>query len=187
MGETKLLQLKPETTQFTANGKEFVKEGTISITRWKLFLKLQIKFALGQTPEELIGELRKIYEAGNSRRDGDVCMLARDAMTGVAMIIEGRQPVMLEICALFINRPDENRKVITQDMIDQKIADWEEEGIDVVSFFQFALSSIPGLLAIYNAITQGTSQLDQSIVRNAEKKMNQSAGKSDSKEQKKTS
>lgn len=164
MSEVKILD--PNCKEFEANGKTYYKEDTLTIVRWKMWLKLQHKLGWGMSFEEIIKQFRNIYDVCNkpSPEPGMACILAYNAMMKVKNVQDDNYvPEIIQMCALFINTKDEDRGTINEAMIREKEADWIKEGISMNSFFLFALGSIPNFIPIYKAITQDTflSKQDQ--------------------------
>lgn len=159
MSEVKVLDLKAK--EFKANGKTYYIEDTLTIIRWKKWLKLQHKLGWGMTFEDIQKEFRKIYDVCNKPipEPGMACILAYNAMIKVKDVQdESFVPEIIQMCALFMNTKDEDRGVITEAMIREKQTDWEKEAISMNSFFLFALSSIPNFIPVYKAITQDIFQ-----------------------------
>ena len=86
-------------------------------------------------------------------------------MKGIEGIVKRLEdPTALRLCCLFINREDEDRRYIDEDLITEKIEDWKKEGIDMASFFGFASATIPGLKNLYEESSRITSQSPMSKV-----------------------
>lgn len=148
-----LIKLDGNTIDFMANGKKYIIETSISRKRWTFYLKESVNLAFGQTVEELFNAFLEIYNITNEEgfRRGDIAVIARDAMKGIEMILTRDKETIVRLCTLFINHEHEDRRTINEDMIAQKINDWDEAGIDMNSFFQFALAFIPNFKSLYEA------------------------------------
>ena len=148
----KLITIEPGTKEFTANGRRYVIESQISADRYSFYLRESVKFSFAQSVEQLFESFREIYNCTNNPKKGlgDVAVIARDAMKGIEGIVKRvEDPVALRLCCLFINRDDEDRRYIDEDLITSKIEDWIKEGIDMASFFQLASATIAGLKMLY--------------------------------------
>jgi hypothetical protein len=158
-----LITLTKDTKEFEANGVKYFVESTISRKRWVYYLRESPKLAFGQTVEEIFNTFLEIYNITNEEgfRRGDIAVLARDAMKGIEGIANREDQVIVRLCALFINAEDEDRRDINEDMISRKIADWDARGIDMQSFFQFALAFIPNFKNLYEASLELTSPIRQ--------------------------
>jgi len=69
----------------------------------------------------------------------------------------------LQICALFLNRADEDVKVWNEAVINEKIDDWLSAGVDYQDFFQLAVRLVPGLLTILKETFQTISQMGEQM------------------------
>lgn len=154
----KLLKIDPDTKDFTANGNRYLVENEISFDRWNKYQKLQIELGYSISFPDLFNKLQEVYNLCNSLKFADAVVLVRDIMKGVIDVQKEQDPAALRLCALFINREDEDRRTINEDVIAQKLEDWRKEGIDVGSFFQLALHIIPGFQETYKVISQDTSK-----------------------------
>lgn len=91
-------------------------------------------------------------------------------MNGIKTVDNRRVP-MLELVCLFINSKDEDRKVINDDMIQLKLSDWEAEGLDMMPFFQLAVSSIKNFSSVYTEFTQNIlEQIKSDPIKNSTQK-----------------
>lgn len=140
---------------FKANGNEYFIETSVSFARFRMFEKLQIEAGYGVGFYDLFESMKKIYELCNDKRFADIAVITYNTMTGIKGIDE-RPNAVLQLCALFINKKGEDRKVITDQMVNEKIADWEAEGFDILPFFQFAKSSIKNFWQAYEEISLNT-------------------------------
>lgn len=138
---TKLKRLDLNQQEFIANGKKYRIENGFSIERYCEYQALEKELAYGLTFKGIFDALNEIFQRFNK---GDFAMgviKTYDLMQGVKRVGE-REPVMLKMCALFINREDEDRATITEDMIAEKIEDWKAEGYDITDFFTLALNTM---------------------------------------------
>jgi|ERR1044072_235429 hypothetical protein len=142
-----------ESGTFTANGNTYTIEQGLSIERYAELQILEKELAYGFTVKAIFERLQKIWNQLNKLHFAEIAVTLRDLMAGVKQVSE-RQPVVLKICALFINTPDEDRTTISKDLIDRKTADWKAEGMDMRDFFQVASSSVNGFLEVYEAVTR---------------------------------
>lgn len=150
-----------KTKQFNANGVDyFIEMGGISMARFIEYEKLQIELGYGVTFIQLYDAIKESYELTNKQKFADLAVKLYNILQGIKTFEERRVPAF-ELCTLFINTKDENRSVITKEMIDKKIADWEAEGLDSVPFFQLAVSSLQNFSTAYNVAIQIASELDK--------------------------
>jgi len=138
---------------FMANGKEYTVEQFLSVERYVEFQILEKELAFGVTFKAMFDMLDKLESQLNKINFANAAVTLSDIKRGLVKVQE-REPVILKICALFMNTKDENRAIITQDMIDTKISDWKAEGLAMNDFFQVALTTVSGFLGIYQRVTQ---------------------------------
>ncbi|MES2395675.1 MAG: hypothetical protein V4549_06715 [Bacteroidota bacterium] len=148
--ELKKIDLKAGS--FKANKVEYFIETSISFSRFKMFQKLQIEAGYGIGFYELFESLKKIYDLCNDKKFADIAVLTHNTLRGIKDIDE-RPNAALQLCALFMNTKDEDRKIINDDIVNKKIADWEAEGLDIMPFFQVATSSMKNFWQAYGEIS----------------------------------
>lgn len=155
----KVIDIK--TKSFTANGKTYnIEMGGISMNRFIMYEKLQIELGYGVTFIQMYDALKECYELTNKQKFADLAVKLYNILQSVKTFEERRTPAF-ELCALFINETNEDRAVITKDMIDAKILDWEDEGLDAIPFFQLAVSSLQSFSTAYNLAIQISSELEK--------------------------
>lgn len=135
----KLKQISIEESSFTANGKDyFIETGDLSIERWAKYEQLVLEMQYGVSQPQMFHKFKEIYDLNNELRFADVAVLTHNLQNGMVSVME-RQPTALKICALFMNTKDEDRGIMTDDMITHKLNDWRTEGYAIGPFFQLAL------------------------------------------------
>lgn len=153
MSELKVIP--PDAKSFMANGKEYFIEGGLSFERWMEQQQLDPEIGLNATFDGFFKSVKKVYGHLNSREGlADAAVDCHNIMAGIASLDRSRTPSILKLCALFVNTKDEDRTIITEAMVAEKVKDWSVEGIEVASFFRLALGSIPGFLSAYDEITK---------------------------------
>ncbi len=152
------------TKKFEANGKKFTIESSMSFERYRAYQKLEIQLGYQAGFYGLFEDIKKIYALCNDSKFADIAVLSHNILSGIKTVDERTLPA-LEMCALFINEEGEDRKIINDDMIAAKIADWEAEGLDIVPFFQLAVNSIPGFSVAFSSVSQIISNLTPTQVK----------------------
>lgn len=155
-----LKQIDLNKPSFMANGVEYFFEKGLSQARFIMYQQLQIELPFQTGFSGVVKAFQDSYKLLNQTKFADSAVIMHNALNGIQNISERRIPA-LELCALFINTKDEDRRIITQDMVDKKLKDWEEEGLDTIPFFQLATSSISGFKEIYSEIIR--SSLEEPI------------------------
>jgi len=144
-----LKKLNPAETEFIANGKKYKIETSLSIERFCEFQILEKEFGYSMDFKKLFNELLDLRKLMNELKFVDSAVKLENLTKGIAML-EKKEPTALKICTLFINTEEEDRSVITPDMMSEKINDWKIEGYDAQSFFSLALNTVNGFTDIYN-------------------------------------
>lgn len=162
MNELKELDFKDKS--FTANGKTYFIEQSVSYHRWIEWRKLQPQLAFDSDFGTIFANVKRAYDLMNQRdqKPLDAGNVLYNILHGIKDAMDDKHiPLVMRLCALFMNTQDEDRRVFSEELMQIKFDDWVAEGISMQSFFLFAISSIPNFLPNYEAITQ--SILDSTI------------------------
>lgn len=149
-----LKQLDRTAKSFMANGTQYFIEDSLSIDRWIKQQEIQIELGFGVQYEEMQRNWASIHALANKSQFADIVILAYNMVNGVSKVYE-RIPTILKYCALFINTQDEDRGIITDDMIAKKVEDWRLEGMGIDGFLAFSLSKVRGLAEDFKNATLG--------------------------------
>lgn len=155
--ERTLKVLPPDAKEFVANGKTYRIMPTISFERWVDKQRIELELSFGYDTKDIADGLKSAYAQLNKQEFADAAVSIHNMLMGISSINNDRAPAALRMCALFINTPGEDPRSITEAQIQQKINDWKEEGMDMVSFFHLALGCIRDFTAVYSSISQGSS------------------------------
>jgi hypothetical protein len=152
-----------DATEFEANGRRYRVSRSISFDRYEAYEMLQVEIGMARTFEQFTAQVQEAYDLCNAVATGkpvfaDLAVLLRDMRIGTTLIGERQTPAILKLCALFINREGEDVRVVDDQVIEDKINDWRQEGLDMRFFFALALRSIPGFSAALRAASRDTSQ-----------------------------
>lgn len=144
--DKQLKRLDYKQREFIANGNEYIILDSIPLARYIKYQKLIPKLTYGVSFVEIFNNLRKAYELLNTgKRQADVAVILHNMMNGIKDIEnESRHEAALQICALVIVRKGENIAEVNEQLFDEKINDWAEEGYEINGFFHLALLSIEG-------------------------------------------
>lgn len=155
---------------FMANGNEyFIERSSISMARFIEYEKIQIELGYGVSFSQIYEHVKDIYEMCNKMEFANIAVRSYKILEGIKKFEERSIPA-LTLCALFINTKDEDRRVISKDIIDRKLDDWDKEGLDITPFFQLAIASLQGFLPAYKKAIQTLSVIEKA----AQKKNSQS-------------
>lgn len=133
---------------FMANGNKYILVGKISIARFKEYEKLVPQLTMGIGFDEMFSNLKKAYSFLNSPtpKPLDAGIIIHNLMSGIKDINDKKRiHPALKMAALVINREDENPAHYDEKLMEEKINDWQAEGLDMLSFFEMSLNSIQGL------------------------------------------
>lgn len=134
-------------TEFTANGRKYIVRNKISVSRFKEYEKLVPQLTMGIGFDEMFSSLKKAYGFLNSPQPKplDAGIVIHNLMSGIAGINENKRiHPALKMAALVIDREDENPAKYDEQLMMDKISDWQAEGLDMLSFFELSLNSIQG-------------------------------------------
>jgi hypothetical protein len=165
MSETKTSEgpktLELKTRVFEANGRKYYVTDKLSMKRWKEYEKLVPRLAYGCDFKDVQNTLLKVWEALNNKhgRLAEASVLVHNLMSAINDVEDEKRihPAML-VAALCINREGEGWNEYDENLQLEKIEDWEKEGYDVNSFFQFALTTISGLRETYIAYIEAEAK-----------------------------
>jgi hypothetical protein len=150
---TALKTIDPNASSFTANGKTYFIESGLSIERYRKFEEIEIELGFSRSFVDVFDAVEKMMKDINKNNLGDAYVKGYNIMNGVAQFKQKR-PHVFRYCALFINEENENRAVITEDMINKKIEDWQVEGLNYEPFFHIAMNSLNGFKESYNRLME---------------------------------
>jgi hypothetical protein len=157
MSEQKPINIAPEPValdftqkSFKANGKTYHISEKISIDRWAEYEKLMPRLTYGIDFESMNKSHAKAFAALNEKRFADAAVIIHNLMSGIKDANDDTRvhPALL-MCALVINFEGEDVGLYDKNIQLQKIEDWKAEGLDILSFFAFALRSINGFRETY--------------------------------------
>lgn len=155
---------------FMANGKEYFIEAKISTRRWVIWRKTQAETGFGVQLGTMFENISQAYACLNQsdRKIADASVILYNILHGIKKVMdEDEIPEVITMCALFMNTKDEDRRYLSDALIREKYNDWEKEGIDMNSFFAFAINSIPGYIEAYEKLTPGISRKKKATAKSS--------------------
>ena len=153
-------------TEFEANGHSYKFASQISIDRFIEFERLQAHVGFGKDFKGIHEILKDTYDLLNKSKPADAAVKVHNLLNGVGYNLEKRDHPVLQMCALFLNRADEDVKVYDEDLMSEKIADWRTEGYSIEDFFQLAFNFVEGFIPILNETTQSISAEVEKATKN---------------------
>ena len=76
--------------------------------------------------------------------------------------MENRTHPIFQLCALFINREDEDINVYDEQIMNDKIEDWKKEGYAATNFFRLAFNLVPNFIPTFQEVSGDTSKKAES-------------------------
>lgn len=140
-----LKDIKVDSPSFTANGKEYFIESKLSIERFIAFQKLEVELAYGGGFTGVMKSLNKAIDFMNKTQWVDAAVELTNTRESIIKQDKTKRVPAVDICSLFLNTKDENRKIITDEMLIEKQKDFEIEGIPIDFFLHLAKNLVVGL------------------------------------------
>lgn len=144
--EPKTKKMDPKAGKFTANGHTYHIGDSLSLSRYQEYEKLQSHVGFGTDYMGIVARLKEIDQHLNKVQFSKAAVATHNLMNGLAKKADGQAHPTLMICALFINREGENAALYNEKLMEEKIEDWQKEGLGMEGFFDLAFS----LMRTYN-------------------------------------
>ncbi len=150
---------------FVANGVTYYISESISIERLRIKNRLDIAHSYGGDFSQVFGAVKQAYGKLNEQKLADAAFELRKLMEGMVNVDEGEIGAV-RLCTLFMNTMDEDIRFYNKAVMDKKIADWEQEGIDSTYFFLRAISTIPDFTRHLKELTPNLLNLTEREEKN---------------------
>lgn len=146
---------------FQANGVTYkvrtLSEG-IGVKRYSLFRKAQAILGMGATFENLVNNLaqaEKFYNSIATKNPQllDLGIILNNMKRGIVESSKERYDFAFWLCTLFIVREGEDLTQWVEADQEEKIKDWNAEGINEQDFLALALSTLTGFISTYKRFT----------------------------------
>jgi hypothetical protein len=138
-----LKEMNTEEKSFMANGHKYIVESSLSIERYIAFQKIEVELAYGVGFLGVFNAFKKALEHLNKMQLADAIVILHNTLQSITKLDNKKVPA-LDMCSLFINREDEDRRYISDEMLADKQKDWEIEGIPADFFLSIALNLVRG-------------------------------------------
>lgn len=144
---------------FDANGKRYYINLNLSVSRYKSYEPITLQAAFNRDLNGILNSMTKIINS-LSGQDGYGMNLLKAQTDSLNEAINLRSSILnffeqsnqhpsLLICSLVCNVSGEDERKWSMALANEKIQDWEEEGIAMEDFFLLALNLVPTLKSIY--------------------------------------
>lgn len=150
--------VEPGARSLIANGRTYHKADSISAKRYGWMERLNVELAYGRDPGEMFAGHKRAFDLLNKQHFAEAAVAIHDQMSGIGKIADGREATAVRLTMLFWNYEGEDVKDMTEELMQEKVNDMMEEGIDIRFFFEQAVSTAPGLLAAYRDFIRGSSE-----------------------------
>ena len=143
-----------QANKFVANGKTYFNQtGYFSLKRRALFDKMSVEVLFDCTFSEIYKSYNKIYvylTSGNElvKSHSSALIEAFNRLNSIKSSADKGFTLpkpYVRLCTLFINAEGEDIKDWSEELANQKMADWEAEGIVDDDFFLLFMDSVPEL------------------------------------------
>lgn len=142
-------------TSFVVNGKTYRKSDTLSTRRYSLMENYLQELLNGRDPVQVFQDNKRAFELLNKQQFAEAAVIIHANMTGAARIADFDPHPAYKIFCLFWNYDGENKKTMTDELMDEKLKDME--GVDHNFLFYEAARSAPGFLAAYRLALEASS------------------------------
>jgi hypothetical protein len=159
--ELEVISPPENATEFTVNGKVYRRSTSLSTQRygWMRFLQQELEYGLDAV--DAFKANKKAFELLNQQKFAEAAVLIHANMTGAAKIADRSPSAMIKLFCLFWNTEGEDKRIMTEDLMAEKVKDIE--GLDISFVFRSAASSVPGLLAAYKLASLASSGAENQI------------------------
>ena len=143
---------------FTANGKEYFITSHLTAGRYCEYQILEKEVGFSMNFDKVFQEINEITDLMNEVKFVECAVRLDNLRRGIAKL-KDKEPSVLKLCTLFMNTIDEDPSAWSNDLMTVKIEDWKTEGIDIQSFFSFALNTLNGFTDIFNKMSARVSEI----------------------------
>jgi len=148
----------PKEKHFEANGKKYRIDSSLSYDRWLELQVCQLELPFATSFKSLYENNDKIINCLNKVDFVSASVLAYNIKHGLKKIGEKDVPIAMRMCALFINYEGEDVRYFSEDLLQEKITDWREAGIDINFFLSVAAHSVPDFFKVLKENIRDTSK-----------------------------
>lgn len=142
-------------TEFVVNGKTYRKSGSLSAQRYRWMESIRQEMLYSRDPVEVFQQNKRAYELMNKMQFAEVSVILHTNMTAAAHIADQLPHPLVKMFCLYWNFDGEDRKIMTDDLMAEKVADMD--GVDSDFLFLSAATNAPGFLAAYRLALEAFS------------------------------
>ena len=126
------------------------------------FEQLQLEVAYGSTFSDIYRALNELESKLQVAKFVDASVVLYNLKNSLdpEKLQDKKKNAVLQIAALFLRAKDEPVDVWNESVINAKISDWLNAGVDYRDFFLLVLKLVPNLVAAYSELSQTISQTE---------------------------
>ena len=127
---------------FVAGGKTFIVHSSVNIRMYRVLEELQVRARFGMNYAQLHAGYVKWVELKNTKKDFDADVHLRNVFEGVARGVNKQNDPLVLICTLFCWPQGEPRIDWDEELANDTINLWSEEGYPVEDFLLLGLQFV---------------------------------------------
>ena len=136
--------------KFEANGKKYVIEDKLSISRAIMASKLELELFELNSKTIKNGLISAFNDLNGNNKEktvkfADAAIKIHNLVTKFDKNLNFKDVPVLRYCAMYINEVGEDRRSISEEQIHEKITNWQEGGLEYSGFFLLVLSVLPSV------------------------------------------
>lgn len=136
--------------KFEANGKKYVIEDKLSISRAIMASKLELELFELNSKTIKNGLISAFNDLNGNNKEktvkfADAAIKIHNLVTKFDKNLNFKDVPVLRYCAMYINEVGEDRRSISEEQIQEKITNWQEGGLEYSGFFLLVLSVLPSV------------------------------------------
>lgn len=158
---------------FTANGNKYKilnSDAIMSPEKYALFGKMSVAFSFNMGIESILkhhDELDMLIldiDAMNSLKKKAAILKNEAIRNGILAGFQSRFDSTLALCTLFIVRENEDITTYDDVLADEKIEDWQAEGLSMEDFFTLVVCTVPNFMTVWKDLTARIQSNDIGII-----------------------
>lgn len=147
---------------FEANGKTYIVEiGKLSIERYIIFQKLEVELPYNGGFAGVMKSHKKVKEHLNKIELYDAIVELDNIDNCLKKADKDKRVPAIDICSLFLNTKDEDRRYMSNELLAEKQEDFEKEGIPSDFFLHLASELIIGYRQYLNQKASNSGEVSE--------------------------
>lgn len=147
--------------KFKANGKNYIVEDKLSISRAIMASKLELELFELNAKTLKNGLISAFNDLNGNNKEktvkfADASIKIHNLVTKFDKNLNFKDVPVLRYCALYINEEKEDRRTISEEQIEEKIQNWQDGGLEYSGFFLLVLSVLPSVKKDFSKFMEAT-------------------------------